>query len=105
METARREFLQDAALAGAAITTCTLAEGNRLAQSQSDAAVATGDVCNDGKKQYLYDAAERLCAASSSGMATGYLYDAAGNRVAKGSSSTWSCEITTSDLTQAGGTP
>ena len=49
---------------------------------------AAGDVTNDGRNQYLYDPEGRICAVSStvSGLTTmtGYLYDAEGNRVAKG---------------------
>jgi RHS repeat-associated protein len=54
-------------------------------------------VLNDGQNQYLYDAEGRICAVASTPMPgmtamTGYLYDAAGTRVAKGSISTWSCD-------------
>ena len=53
---------------------------------------AAGDVTADGANQYVYDAEGRLCAVQSmdpltgtfDGNWTGYLYDAAGNRVAKG---------------------
>jgi hypothetical protein len=45
---------------------------------------AAGDVSADGRNQYLYDAEGRICAVSGSYGMTGYLYDAAGNRVAKG---------------------
>jgi YD repeat-containing protein len=45
---------------------------------------AAGDVVNDGQNQYLYDAEGRLCAVGNGYGGTGYLYDAAGNRVAKG---------------------
>jgi RHS repeat-associated protein len=59
---------------------------NTLQASGYDAA---GDVTNDGVNQYLYDAEGRICAVSSptvNGMTamTGYLYDADGTRVAKG---------------------
>ena len=52
---------------------------------------------NDGVNQYLYDGEGRICAVFSSsidGMTTmtGYLYDAGGTRVAKGSISAWSCD-------------
>ena len=58
---------------------------------------ASGDVLNDGKNQYLYDAEGRICAVASTpipGMTvmTGYLYDADGTRVAKGSITAWSCD-------------
>ena len=55
---------------------------------------------------YLYDAEGRICAVYSSTdyiyvcyRLTGYVYDAAGNRVAKGSISTWSCDMTTNGFT------
>ena len=58
---------------------------------------ASGDVLNDGVNQYLYDAEGRICAVASTpipGMTvmTGYLYDAGGTRVAKGSITAWSCD-------------
>jgi RHS repeat-associated protein len=56
-----------------------------------------GNVTNDGVNQYLYDGEGRICAVASTpipGMTamTGYLYDANGTRVAKGSISVWSCD-------------
>src|ERR1035438_2742656 len=56
-----------------------------------------GDVTYDGQNQYLYDGDGRICAVASTpvlGMTamTGYLYDAGGTRVAKGSITTWSCD-------------
>jgi RHS repeat-associated protein len=48
-----------------------------------------GNVLNDGQNRYLYDAEGRLCAAQSvlvtGSPITGYIYDAGGTRVAKGS--------------------
>jgi RHS repeat-associated protein len=60
---------------------------------------ASGDVLNDGVNQYLYDAEGRICAVASTpapGMTTmtGYLYDAEGTRVGKGSISAWTCDLT-----------
>jgi len=57
----------------------------------------SGDVINDGVNQYLYDADGRICAVASMPVPgittmTGYIYDANGQRVAKGSISTWSCD-------------
>jgi RHS repeat-associated protein len=54
----------------------------------------------DGQNQYLYDAEGRICAVFSSPIAgvasmTGYIYDADGNRVAKGTITSWSCDPTT----------
>jgi hypothetical protein len=70
-----------------------------------------GNVTQDNQNQYLYDAegrvstprtktspwGPRFCAVANtpiSGMTTltGYLYDAEGTRVAKGSIATWSCD-------------
>jgi RHS repeat-associated protein len=56
-----------------------------------------GDVTNDGLNQYLYDGEGRICAVASTpipGMTamTGYLYDADGTRVAKGTITAWSCD-------------
>jgi RHS repeat-associated protein len=56
-----------------------------------------GDVLNDGVNTYLYDGEGRICAVSSQPLPnmtvmTGYLYDAEGTRVAKGTITTWSCD-------------
>ena len=61
----------------------------------------SGDVLNDGLNRYLYDAEGRICAVASTPVAsltamTGYIYDADGTRVAKGSITTWSCDPTIS---------
>jgi hypothetical protein len=58
---------------------------------------AAGNVTNDGVNQYLYDGEGRICAVASTpipGMTamTGYLYDANGTRVAKGTITAWSCD-------------
>jgi len=58
---------------------------------------ALGDVLNDGAHQYLYDAEGRTCAVYTNPVAgistmTGYLYDADGTRIAKGSITAWSCD-------------
>ncbi len=55
----------------------------------------TANVINDGINAYAYDAEGRLCAISNSyaGTATGYLYDADGNRVAKGTITSLGCDI------------
>jgi RHS repeat-associated protein len=55
---------------------------------------AAGDVTYDGLNSYLYDAEGRLCAVKSYvGSLTGYIYDAAGTRVAKGSLTSFSCNF------------
>jgi RHS repeat-associated protein len=48
---------------------------------------AAGDVTQDNQNAYLYDAEGRVCAAENlyTGAITGYVYDAEGTRVAKGS--------------------
>jgi RHS repeat-associated protein len=57
-----------------------------------------GKVIYDGANQYLYDGEGRICAVQQQweGMTimTGYLYDANGQRVAKGIISSWSCDPT-----------
>ena len=54
---------------------------------------AAGDVTYDGLNQYLYDAEGRICAVENTvaGNMTGYLYDAQGERVAKGTLTSFSC--------------
>ena len=65
---------------------------------------AAGNVTNDGVNSYLYDAEGRICAVANSpvpGMTTmtEYIYDAEGNRVAKGSITSWSCDTTVNGFT------
>jgi len=71
---------------------------------------AAGDVSNDGTNAYLYDAEGRICAVNTGSGLVGYLYDAAGNRVAKGGISTMSCDaslnsngVPTNGFTQTAG--
>ena len=59
-----------------------------------------GNMASDGANSYLYDADGRVCAVLNSSMPsmplrTGYLYDADGGRVAKGTIATMSCDPTT----------
>jgi len=55
---------------------------------------AAGEVTYDGLNSYLYDAEGRLCAVKNYvGSLTGYVYDAAGSRVAKGSLTSFSCNF------------
>ncbi|HTV55435.1 MAG TPA: RHS repeat-associated core domain-containing protein [Terriglobia bacterium] len=58
---------------------------------------ASGDVQNDGINQYLYDAEGRVCAVQNitSSATVGYVYDGEGRRLAKGTISTFSCDVTT----------
>jgi RHS repeat-associated protein len=63
-----------------------------------------GDVANDNLNQYLYDAEGRICAVqNSTGYMYGYQYDAAGNRIAKGSLTSMSCDITANGFSQTTG--
>lgn len=79
------------------------ANNNQMAATnQAPAGVqydASGDLTYDGVNQYLYDGDGRLCAVSSTpvpGMTTmtGYIYNAEGARVAKGTISSMSCDVT-----------
>ena len=55
---------------------------------------AAGDVTYDGLNSYLYDAEGRICAVKNSvGSLTGYIYDAAGIRVAKGALTSFRCNF------------
>ena len=58
---------------------------------------AAGDVTYDGLNSYIYDAEGRICAVKNSvGSLTGYIYDAAGIRVVKGSLTSFSCNFAAS---------
>jgi RHS repeat-associated protein len=70
---------------------------------------AAGNVIADSLNQYAYDAEGRLCAVKTAGPSyTGYIYDAAGTRVAKGQINSLSCNFatngffTTAGLMQSG---
>jgi RHS repeat-associated protein len=84
------------------------ANNNQLAEtSQALAGVsydASGDVVNDGVNQYLYDAEGRICAVQSTSIygdttLTGYIYNGEGERISKGSITTWSCDPAISGFT------
>jgi RHS repeat-associated protein len=62
---------------------------------------AAGNVTNDGLNQYAYDGEGRLCAVHNltTGSNTAYLYDLEGDRVAKGTSSTFNCNLATNGFT------
>jgi RHS repeat-associated protein len=55
-----------------------------------------GNIVNDGVNQYLYDGDGRICAVASGStgeqVLTGYIYNAEGERVSKGSLTAWSCD-------------
>ena len=73
------------------------AASNQVSSFTYDAA---GNVIVDNLNSYAYDAEGRLCAAKTAGPAyTGYLYDAAGTRVAKGTISSLSCNFATNGFT------
>jgi len=93
-----------------AATSVTPASNNQIAQvvSGSNTAQPLYDAAGDytcdnynttngclGPNQYLYDAEGRICAVNSVGIMTGYIYDADGNRVAKGTINQWSCNTAT----------
>jgi RHS repeat-associated protein len=62
---------------------------------------AAGNVLDDGANEYAYDNEERVCAAQSltTGIIAGYIYDASGTRVAKGTIASLSCALTGFTLT------
>jgi len=62
---------------------------------------AAGDVTVDGQNQYAYDGEGRICAVYNtiSHTYTGYIYDAAGLRVAKGGVTSLSCNRSTNGFT------
>jgi RHS repeat-associated protein len=58
-----------------------------------------GNILNDGVNQYLYDGEGRICAVATEGVSgsaqlSGYIYNAQGQRIAKGSITAWSCDPT-----------
>jgi RHS repeat-associated protein len=55
---------------------------------------------NHGIHIALYDAEGRICAQERYGVYTGYMYDAAGSRIAKGSITSMSCDVTANGFTQ-----
>ena len=66
-----------------------------------------GNVTNDGKNQYLYDAEGRICAVKYMPIVNlndltvmiGYIYNAEGQRVAKGYIVQWSCDPSSNGFT------
>ena len=61
-------------------------------------------MAQDANNTYLYDADGQLCAVNAVGVGMiGYLYDASGNRVAKGTISSWSCDISQNGFQQTAG--
>jgi len=77
---------------------------NQIAGLQYDGA---GNVTYDNTNSYLYDGEGRICAVASPGAAsgivwTGYIYDADGTRVAKGSLSKFTCDFNPADASYNG---
>jgi RHS repeat-associated protein len=77
-----------------------IASTNARGVTYSPAYDPSGNVTSDGANYYLYDAEGRICAVQSAPMLgmttyTGYLYDADGTRVAKGTITSMSCDPTT----------
>ncbi|MGA8908099.1 MAG: RHS repeat-associated core domain-containing protein, partial [Acidobacteriaceae bacterium] len=64
---------------------------------------AAGDVINDGANQYLYNADGKICAVEQTyqgiTVMTGYIYDADGQRVAKGTIASMSCDPSVNGFT------
>jgi len=69
-------------------------------QDQAGGYDLAGDVTNDGVNQYLYDGEGRICAVKAQPVPgtytmTGYIYDAEGTRVAKGTITSMSYDLST----------
>jgi RHS repeat-associated protein len=97
--------IQSAACSSTPAPTAAYTSSNRVTWTSVNAAGnnfiydAAGDVTSDNSHSYLYDAEGRICAVALTNQygypvmpGTGYLYDANGTRVAKGSISTWNCD-------------
>lgn len=78
-------------------STASYGPNNRLTSATGTSGLAydaSGNLTEDGTNSYLYDADGNLCAVWTHvvGMLTGYVYDASGHRVAKGTLSSFSCD-------------
>jgi RHS repeat-associated protein len=75
------------------------ATSQNQSQGQAGGYDQAGNMLNDGGHQYLYDGEGRICATMLSyngiHVMTGYVYDAEGRRVAKGSITAFSCNLAT----------
>lgn len=72
---------------------------NRFTATNNAAAVTydlAGNIYDDGINRYKYDAENRVCAVNynHSPTSTQYIYDAMGNRIAKGQTTAFSCDVT-----------
>jgi RHS repeat-associated protein len=70
--------------------------------NQANGYDAAGNVTFDGVNTYLYDGEGRICAVASTPVAsmttlTGYIYDAEGTRVSKGTLAYFTCDFNSSD--------
>jgi len=90
-----------AAATGASLIDTAVSYGtnNRISSATSPALTVAydgaGNVTNDGYNSYLYDAEGRICALNGPQGMFGYQYDAAGNRVGRGTiTSMSSCDVT-----------
>jgi RHS repeat-associated protein len=89
--------------------TATYNSGNQLSWTSVNAAGSNvtydpaGNMTYDGKNSYLYDAEGRVCAVqevvNGTNFLTGYIYDAGGTRVAKGSLQSLSCNFSSNGFT------
>ena len=95
--------------ASVATDLATYTSNNQIAETNAPGVVAApgydaaGSIVSDGVSNYLYDAEGRVCAVAytpTPGNTSyyGYEYDAEGNRVAKGTITTWSCDPSVSGL-------
>jgi len=92
---------QSAACPSAPAATASYNANNQLTWTSVNAAGsnftydAAGDATNDNANQYLYDGEGRICAVKNLtvGVMTGYIYDAEGTRVSKGTLTYFSCDM------------
>ena len=90
-------FLNEFTINGTDPATNRIAASNARGVTAIPGFDASGNMTSDGVNNYFYDAEDRICAVASTPIVgnttyTGYLYDADGNRVAKGSLS--NCSLT-----------
>lgn len=87
--------------------------GNRITNTNAPGYSAnlsydsSGNIVNDGKNVYLYDAEGRVCAVQAPPAVPGmpnvmlqYIYDGDGRRVGKGTISSWNCNTDTNGFVQ-----
>ena len=104
---------QSAACPSAPAATASYNANNQLTWTSVNAAGsnftydAAGDATNDNANQYLYDGEGRICAVKNLtvGVMTGYIYDAEGTRVSKGTLSYFSCDMNPANSDFNGFTP